>query len=407
MAMAAKCRRLRGSGSRATRVSSKGSGSGRRGIEHYAANIKPRDGDEGERWAQRDRAEARSTGAVRHALADDLALAPSTWSELAVWAHTLVARWIGVEATRARWSPFEQEAARRVDAAIDRLGTLDAVEASPTLEVFRRSLTLELDAARDRVGRLGEGLLVGSAALALGVELDRVWVCGLAEGVFPAPPRDDPLLADADRGALDGELPLKRDRIADDQRALLASLESTTGTRTLCFPRGDLRRNTEHVPSRFLLDTVEALAGVRTLEGPDTEPWYTVVPSFLHGLTHAPFPATLHELDVRAALAGDAWIAAAPAVARGTELARGSPEPGLHSLRRQPLACRRRAHREEPVVARDRDLGNPPRDLGEVPARVLRRATSCTCGRSSGPRSSSSSRHSTRATSCTRRSTRS
>ena len=33
----------------------------------------------------------------------------------------------------------------------------------------------------------------------------------------------------------------------------------------LFFPRGDLRRSTEHVPSRFLLDTVEELSGVREL----------------------------------------------------------------------------------------------------------------------------------------------
>ena len=53
-----------------------------------------------------------------------------------------------------------------------------------------------------------------------------------------------------------------------------------------------------------------------------SEDWYTLVPSFLHGLTHAPFPATRHELDVRAALAGEPRIAAVTAVARGTELAR-------------------------------------------------------------------------------------
>ncbi len=237
------------------------------------------------------------------------------------WAHGLVARWIGPESTRAGWSAFEQEAARRVEAAVDRLGGLDAVESSPTLEVFRRSLALELDAARDRVGRLGEGVLVGSATLTLGVELDRLWVCGLAEGVFPAPPADDPVLADADRQALAGELALRRDRIHDDHRALLAALASTAGERTLCFPRGDLRRNAGHVPSRFLLDTVEALTG-RPVVDTETEaaPWFTVVPSYVHGLAHAAFPATRHELDVRAALAGDARIARVPEVARGKAL---------------------------------------------------------------------------------------
>ena len=141
------------------------------------------------------------------------------------------------------------------------------------------------------MGRLGEGVFVGSGALALGVEFDRMWVCGLAEGVFPAPRRDDPLLADADREALGGEMPKRSDRLGDDQRALLAALASTSGARVMCFPRGDLRRSTEHVPSRFLLDTVEALSGARPLGAdlPDA-PRCEAVPSFVHGLTHAVVP---------------------------------------------------------------------------------------------------------------------
>ena len=49
----------------------------------------------------------------------------------------------------------------RVEAVVDRLGTLDAIDPGPTLDVFRRTFELELDAARDRVGRLGDGVLVG------------------------------------------------------------------------------------------------------------------------------------------------------------------------------------------------------------------------------------------------------
>jgi ATP-dependent helicase/DNAse subunit B len=145
----------------------------------------------------------------------------------------------------------------------------------------------------------------------------------LAEGVFPSPPRDDPLLADADRDALAGALPKRSDRVADDHRALLAALASTSGARVMCFPRGDLRRSTEHVPSRFLLDTIEALSGARALDAERrAEPWYTEIPSFVHGLTHASFPATRHELDVRAALAGDPRISAVPEISRSLELAR-------------------------------------------------------------------------------------
>jgi RecB family exonuclease len=290
-------------------------------LTRYAASLADSE-DDPTGWADRERARAGALDRFVRELARDLAAPPASWAELARWTHDLVARWIGNEAARDEWSEFEQEAARRVEAAIDRLGGLDAVESSPTLDVFRRSLALELDAARDRIGRLGEGVFVGSAALALGVELDRVWACGLAEGVFPAPPADDPLIADADRQALNGELPLRRGRVGEDHRALLAVLAATAGERTLCFPRGDLRRNTEHVPSRFLLDTVEALSGRRVIEAAtEAEPWFTFVPSYVYGLAHAPFPPTRHELDVRAALAGDPRLAAEPAIARSTALA--------------------------------------------------------------------------------------
>ncbi len=294
-------------------------------LERYIAAQQPRSDSEGAvAHVQAERARAADLQRFVERLAADLAGAPASWSDLAEWARSLVTHWIGDEAKRETWTPFEPEAARRVDAALERLGGLDAVEAGPTLDVFRRSLTLELDSARDLVGRLGEGLLVGPAVLALGVELDRLWVCGLAEGVFPASPRDDPLLADADRDALGGQIRLRSARIADDHRALLAALANATGERVLCYPRGDLRRSTEHVPSRFLLDTVESLLGSRPVGSalPTDEEWWTAVPSFVHGLTHAAFPPTRHELEVRAALAREPWIAAEPGLARGMELAR-------------------------------------------------------------------------------------
>jgi len=292
-------------------------------LQYYGTHLPDLEAEDGSRRANPRRERVRRLRQFVEELASDLAGAPGNWAGLAAWAHGLVARWIGDDDRRAAWSPFEQEAARRVEAALDRLGGLDAIDADPSLEVFRRSLALELDAARDQVGRLGEGVFVGSAALALGVELDRLWVCGLAEGVFPAPSRDDPLLADADRDALGGALAKRADRVPDEHRALLAVLAATTGPRVMCFPRGDLRRSTEHVPSRFLLDTVEALSGTRPTRGvfPD-EPWFTHVPSFVHGLTHCAFPATRHELDVRAALAGDPRIAAVPDVARSLEMVR-------------------------------------------------------------------------------------
>ncbi|HEY5076599.1 MAG TPA: PD-(D/E)XK nuclease family protein, partial [Acidimicrobiia bacterium] len=258
----------------------------------------------------RERARVEALAAFVAGLADTLdpATLPRTWSGLARFAHGLVSRYLGAEARRVAWPPFEQVAARRVETVLDRLGTLDAVDPAPTIDVFRRTLELELDAARDRVGRLGEGVLVGPVGMALGVDLDRLWVCGLAEGLFPAVPRDDPLLSDRDRAVLGGELRLRSERTAEDQRAFLAALASTSGARVCSYPRGDLRRSTEHVPSRFLTPTIAALGAVQA------------IPSYAYGAAHITFAANRHELEVRAAIGREAWVEAQPAVARGLEL---------------------------------------------------------------------------------------
>ena len=273
-------------------------------LDAYAASFAPDD-----RWA-RERAQVESLGAFVAGLAEDLSPArlPSTWSGFAQFAHRLVRRYFGADARREQWPPFEQVAARRVEAVIDRLGTLDAIDPGPTIDTFRRTFELELDAARDRVGSLGDGVLVGPVRMALGVDLDRVWVCGLAEGLFPSVPGDDPLLGDRERAALGGELQLRSDRTTEDERALLAALASTVEARVCTYPRGDLRRSTEHVPSRFLAATLAAVTTERSIA------------SFAFGATHVEFPANGHELAVRAAVAGEPWVEAEPPVARGREL---------------------------------------------------------------------------------------
>jgi RecB family exonuclease len=232
------------------------------------------------------------------------ARAEASWRQLSEWARGLVHDYLGRDTRRAAWPEAEQLAADKVEAALERLAGLDAVEPAPGLDVFRRTLELELDADLGRVGRLGDGVLMGHVALGLGLDLDRVFVCGLAEGTFPARVRDDSLLPDVDRRATDGVLRLRAARVDDDHRRLLAALASARDARVLLFPRGDLRRTTERMPSRFLLDTVEALAGTRHYAdelGHLDAPWFQHVPSFAAGIARVEFPATaqehrLHEL---------------------------------------------------------------------------------------------------------------
>jgi ATP-dependent helicase/nuclease subunit B len=230
------------------------------------------------------------------------------WRAHAQRCRALLARYLGDDRHRAAWPEQEVELAHAVDLALARLATLDRVEPDVALDVFRRALEVELTTARGRIGQLGDGVLVGPAGMAIGVDLERVFVVGLAEGTFPARRRDDSLLPDAAREAAAPDLPRRAERTAREHRELLAVLASTAGARVLCFPRGDLRRSTAHTPSRWLLDTVEHLTGQRAYGDVLHDlahrgaPWCTLVASHVDGLSRLTLPATGQEYDVRALL---------------------------------------------------------------------------------------------------------
>src|SRR5439155_9360745 len=93
-------------------------------------------------------------------------------------------------------------------------------------------------------------------------------------------------------------------RVDDDHRRLLAALASASDQRVLLFPRGDLRRTTERVPSRFLTGSLGAadLDHLPDDLGELDADWYTPVPSFAAGLARVEFPATEQEHRLRALL---------------------------------------------------------------------------------------------------------
>ena len=250
----------------------------------------------------------------------DAEMHPAPWSERVAWLRTLADRIIGGgrAAGREDWPADEVRAADAIDAGLDRLAALDAVDEPPSLDVFRRTLELELDSDLGRVGRLGEGVLVGPLSYAVGLDLDLVIVLGMAEGTLPATVRDDSLLPDGERIRAGDELPLRRERVGRDHRRLLAAL-AAADRHLLCLPRGDLRASSERVPSRWLTDAVTVLAGRPPPPGALTAgpaPWLEIVPSFAHAVTHTAVPATDQEyrLRVRAAADDD------PVVGHGAEV---------------------------------------------------------------------------------------
>jgi ATP-dependent helicase/nuclease subunit B len=259
-----------------------------------------------ERWHD-DAERARGLRQFVLGLIDDLAAASSVsrrWAVHGRWGQEMLDRMLGVARQRDQWPAAERAAAERVERALDRVAALDDVEGPVDLEVFTRTLRLELESDLGRVGRFGEGVLVGNVAMGIGLDLDLVVVVGLAEGSFPSLVGDDSLLPDTEREAAAGELPLRSGRIDRQHRQLLAALAG--GARqALCMPRGDLRRSSDRVPSRWLLDVASSLAGRRVwsadlLEG--RAGWIRHVASFDAGLRTHSSPATEQEYRLKALL---------------------------------------------------------------------------------------------------------
>ena len=223
---------------------------------------------------------------------------PSDWPGLAGWAAGLLDRYLGSAADRTNWPDHEIEAHTRVQDLLTGLARLASIEPHPGAAAFRRAVVDGLDHDLDREGRFGDGVLVGGFGVVTGLDLDNIVVVGLAEGTTPSRRRDDPLLPDSSRHTAGGALMVRTDRMADLHHRVLAALAAARHRRVLVFPRGDLGRKNEWVPSRWLLDQVEAKLGLRPspaeLEGLD-QPWFSTSPSFVGSLERLTSPADEQE----------------------------------------------------------------------------------------------------------------
>lgn len=228
------------------------------------------------------------------------------WAAKAAEAKALLTDLLGPAHRHTSWPEAEQEAFERVEAAIERLATLDEIEPEPSHRVFLRAVTAELDVARGRSGRFGNGVVYGPLSSAVGHDLDAVFVLGCREGVLPSPRRDDAVLPDSARSLANGELELRAGQLGEQHRQFLAALGAApVGRRVLLMPRGDLRNSRESLASRWMLDTATELAGrpVRAtdfakLAQGDGEGVLDNVPSFRSGLASADHHANLIERDL-------------------------------------------------------------------------------------------------------------
>jgi ATP-dependent helicase/nuclease subunit B len=184
----------------------------------------------------------------------------TSWRELSTWCLELFETVIGAGTTLTRLPVEEQYAAAAIVSVLRSLGGMDGVDAAPTLQRLRDVLSAELAGALPRVGRFGNGVFVGPISHSIGLDLDVVYVVGLSEDLFPGHSRADALLCDRARLATRGELPSRRERLHSSHRQLLAAFASAREA-VASFPRGDLRRSSRRLPSRFLLPTLRQLSG--------------------------------------------------------------------------------------------------------------------------------------------------
>ena len=229
--------------------------------------------------------------------------APLTWIGLAEWCRKLIRSYLDDKTDREGWPDHEGTLAGRVHEAIDRLSGLDGIDDHASPEQFRRALELELTGSRYTRGLFGTAVLVGSPSLTLGVELDLLVVCGMAEGVFPSRHHNDTLIPDRERRSAGNDLPSGSSRIGDEHREFLAALASAKRT-LLLYPRGDLRQSADNSPSRWLLDIAEAKSPNNVRPSEDELPkttgdWFREVPSFVAGLRDVDFPTSEQEYDTK------------------------------------------------------------------------------------------------------------
>ncbi|GAA6527116.1 PD-(D/E)XK nuclease family protein [Intrasporangium sp. DVR] len=253
------------------------------------------------------------------------------WGDLGRWALELFQQLLPPE-SHTRLPLEEQYALGVIERTLSGLGALDAQGLTATLAGLEEVLGVELELALPRVGRFGEGVLVAPITHAIGLELDAVFLVGVSEDLFPGRLHDDSLLPERVRDVTNGQLPSVRTRFDRQHRCLLAAFDSAPRV-TVTFPRGDLRRHTHRLPSRWLLPSLRRLSGIADLAATEWEKGIerssdrlSSSPSFAGSLLRTETPATEQEWRVRAATAHQQLEDGIVEAARAMRAARESDE---------------------------------------------------------------------------------
>jgi CRISPR/Cas system-associated exonuclease Cas4 (RecB family) len=135
------------------------------------------------------------------------------------------------------------------------VGPIDLDEARRVLA--DRLLTMESEPPAHRYGRV----FVGTPDQARGRTFRVVFVPGLAERMFPQKPREDPMMLDGMREAVDPALPTQRQRLASERLLLQLAAGAASDRLYVSYPRIELSESRARVPSFYALDVMRAATG--------------------------------------------------------------------------------------------------------------------------------------------------
>lgn len=146
--------------------------------------------------------------------------------------------------------------------------SLDALGLEVQVRQFKEILTEALEEKTLPHGSFQRGgVCVTDLMPARGLSFRVVFIPGLVERSFPASPRQDPLLLDPERQALNqvlkesGHVPLKRNRFVEEKILFTLALGAAREKLILSYPHLDPSTGRERIPSFFLLRVGEAMCG--------------------------------------------------------------------------------------------------------------------------------------------------
>jgi len=164
---------------------------------------------------------------------------------------------------------FEKSEAQEVIFdCLRQLESLDTFGREVEIRQFKEIVSAALEENAQPLGGFQkEGVCITDLMPARGLSFRVVFIPGLVERAFPAPARQDPLLLDHERKAMNeapgipGKIPLKRVRSQEEKLLFILAVGSAREKLILSYPRLDPSTGRERIPSFFLLRVAEALCG--------------------------------------------------------------------------------------------------------------------------------------------------